>query len=310
MSSSFPSTVKVRSIVVALLLVVALSYKIHLCQATVFHTDGGSATISNATFPAIDVTVQRSNIRVRDNRRRREQVSDEVSGIRNFKPLTCNSDIFKAGYVCSRTWSSLFGTSDTHTNRIIVPCGVCIVMNHASGKLNLNGGIDIQGKLIIPENVSINITTTTLIVQGELSMTSTTPITGIPKVKVTLVGSNEVTFTPIDVNAKACQGSVTCTAGKKSFVVAGGKVTCTYNVRVGSNNLGNRESLTSILLSAPFCCTIVGHSEWCAQFHTGLDALVRRSRWYIQSSRYHCCSLCDDQQMECRGSSSDNITHS
>ena len=173
--------------------------------------------------------IKRSNLRVSNHRRREQVVGDVIGGVRNFKPLSCNSAILKAGSVCSGTWSGMFGTSETHTSKIVIPCGVCVTMNHASGTLNLNGGIDIQGKLIFPNNgLSINITTTSIVVQGELIMTSTTsPITGIPKIKVTLVGSNEATFTPIDVNEKACNGATTCIAGKKSFVVAGGKVTCT-----------------------------------------------------------------------------------
>jgi hypothetical protein len=221
---------KVQSIGTALLNVVALSWQTHRCHATI-HSDIGSAMILNETFPSVDVTVQRSHVRGRVSRRR-EQDTGVVSGIRNFKPLTCNSEILKVGAVCSRTWSSMFGTSDTHTNRLIIPCGVCIVMNHASGTLNLNGGIDIQGKLVVPEDFSISITTTTIIVQGELSMTSTKSISGTPKIKVMLVGSKDIAFTPIDVNANACQGLATCNGGKKSFIVAGGKVTCMYNLRL------------------------------------------------------------------------------
>jgi G8 domain len=227
MTFIFRWTMKIQAIAAVLVSGVALLWHTHLCHAA-FHSDDGNAMISNETFPVFDGTIKRSHLRVSDYHRR-EQVLGEVNGIRNFKPLLCNSEIFKTGYVCSRTWSSMFGTSETHTSRITIPCGVCLVMNHASGKLNLNGGIDIQGKLIVPDNVPIDITTTSIIVQGELSMTSTKPVNGIPQIKVTLVGSNDVTYTPIDVNAKACQGLTTCTAGKKPFVVAGGKVTCMYS---------------------------------------------------------------------------------
>ena len=233
---------KVQPTLALLVIVVALSWNSHLCHA-VFHSDVGSTTMSNETYPISVKKISRSHLRVSDNHRR-EQALDTITGVRNFKPLLCNSEILKVGAVCSGTWSSMFGTTETHTNRIIIPCGVCIVMNHASGILNLNGGIDIQGKLIVPEDLSINISTTSIIVQGELSMTSTKAITGIPKVNVKLVGSNEVTFTPIDVNANACQGLPTCIAGKKSFVVAGGKVTCMY--KLGWHYHGNHARLSPV----------------------------------------------------------------
>ena len=224
---------KNRSLAAVLVMIVALSWHTHLCHA-VTHTHVGSTTTTNETFPVLDIapstTIKRSHLRASDIHRREQVLGEVVAGVRHFKPLMCNSEIFKAGASCTRTWSSMFGTAETHSSRIVIPCGVCIVMNHASGTLNLDGGIDIQGKLIVPDDFSIDIITPTIIVQGELSMTSTKPITGIPKIKVTLVGSNDVTFTPIDINAKACQGLTTCNAGKKSFVVAGGKVTCTFTL--------------------------------------------------------------------------------
>ena len=219
-------TPKNQASIAALWIVVVLSFHAHHCHAALF-SDLGVKTISNETT---GTNINRSQLRLSDFRRR-EQVFNEVSGIRSFKSLSCNSAILKAGSTCGSTWSAMFGNADTHTNRIVIPCGVCVSMNHASGTLNLNGGIDIQGKLIVPNGVSINITTPTMIVQGELVMTSTTPVTGIPKIKVTLVGSNELSFTPIDVNANACRGAATCVAGKKSLVVAGGKVTCAYKLK-------------------------------------------------------------------------------
>jgi hypothetical protein len=220
---------KHQASVALLFIVVALSWHTHLCHAVLF-SDTGGTTMPNETFPVLDdtqsITAKWSHLRVAEDRRR-----EQVMGIRSFKPLLCNSNILKSGSVCSSTWSAMFGKSETHSNRIVIPCGVCVIMNHASGTLNLNGGIDIQGKMIIPNEVSIDITTTTMIVQGELIMTSTKPVDGIPNIKVTFVGSSEELFTPIDLNANACRGAATCTAGKKSFVVAGGKVTCMYKLK-------------------------------------------------------------------------------
>jgi G8 domain len=145
------------------------------------------------------------------------------SDIRDFKPLSCNGALSRNP--CTTTWSSQFGTSISHTKRIVIPCGQCILMDHASGDLNLRDGIDIIGKLVFPNDYRLAVTTTTVIVQGELQMTATKQVDGVPNIKFTLVGTNnDLTFTPFDVNANACSGISTCMAGKKSIVVAGGKV--------------------------------------------------------------------------------------
>ena len=109
--------------------------------------------------------------------------------------------------------------------------------NGSSSSLELLGGIDIHGKLIFPDagyssNHTLSISTTMMIVQGELSMSSITkPINGRPHIHITMIGHDvNQTFTPIDNNARACaigtNSTVTasCKVGKKSIVVAGGKV--------------------------------------------------------------------------------------
>lgn len=251
-------------------MLVALSWPTHLCHATLF-SDIGVTTMPNETFPVLHTTqstaAEGSHLRVSVNRRR-----EQVMGIRSFKPLLCNSAILKPGSVCSSTWSAMFGKAETHVNRIVIPCGVCVIMNHASGKLNLNAGIDIQGKLIIPNEVSINITTTTMIVQGELVMTSTKPVTGIPNIKVTLIGSNDESFTPIDLNANACRGAATCIAGKKSFVVAGGKVTCTYKTEMARSYENKQSSHSMFVLFRQ--TNNVCNSERRSQLYTGVDTVT------------------------------------
>ena len=142
----------------------------------------------------------------------------------DFKPLLCNSGLTSA--TC-KTWSTVFGTGNVHTNRVYIPCGQCITMNHAGTSLDLRGGIEIVGKLVIPNKAKINIVTTTVIVQGELQMTSSKPVDGKPDVKFTLTGSDDIKFTPIDRNANACNGATTCSVGKKSIIVAGGKLSGT-----------------------------------------------------------------------------------
>jgi hypothetical protein len=170
--------------------------------------------------------------------------------IRDFKTLVCNSNLSKN--TCTKTWSSVFGTSNSHTRRIVIPCGECITMDHASGILDLKGGIDIIGKLVFPDGYKINLTVTSVIVQGELVMTATKQVDGIPSIKFTMVGtSDDLTFTPVDVNANACKGVSTCTVGKKSIVVAGGKVSCKYRY--------SNTTLHSMLLLFCTCCKLTSH---------------------------------------------------
>jgi hypothetical protein len=110
-------------------------------------------------------------------------------------------------------------------------------MNHAGSILDLRGGIEIVGKLVIPNKVKINIVTTAVIVQGELQITSSKPVDGNPDVKITLTGSNEIKFTPIDRNTNACHGDATCSVGKKPIVVAGGKINGTSRVSLQQNSV-------------------------------------------------------------------------
>jgi G8 domain len=143
-------------------------------------------------------------------------------GIRDFLPLTCNSNL--ASVACS-TWSSVFGTSTTQATQITIPCGRCITMD-LTGNLDLLGGLDVIGKLDFPDGYNVNVTATMIVVQGELQMTSSKPVDGVPAIRFTMVGNDtSLTFTPVDVNANACKGVSTCTIGKKAIIVAGGKVT-------------------------------------------------------------------------------------
>ena len=144
---------------------------------------------------------------------------------KDFQPLLCNAKLLS---VTCTAWSTAFGTGNVHTNRVIIPCGQCITMNHAGTILNLRGGFEIVGKLVIPNKTKINIVTTTVIIQGELQATSSKPVDGKPDVKITLTGSDDINFTPIDRNANACRGNTTCSVGKKAVVVAGGKLNGMY----------------------------------------------------------------------------------
>lgn len=97
-------------------------------------------------------------------------------------------------------------------------------MDVAGGSLALLAGLEILGKLVFPDGYKLSLTANVVIVQGELEMTATKAVDGTPNIKVTMVGSVDHTFTPIDANLRACDGSTTCSVGKKGIIVAGGKV--------------------------------------------------------------------------------------
>lgn len=155
------------------------------------------------------------------------QLQDD--GISDFVPLTCNANLASAS--CT-PWTSIFGTAASYpsSNRLGIPCGQCVTMDLAGGRLDLFGGLDVFGKLVFPDGYKVLVNSPIIAVQGELVMTSTKPVDGTPDVKFTMIGDSNMTLTPIDTNAKKCNGSTTCAVGKKAIVVAGGKVTCKFQV--------------------------------------------------------------------------------
>jgi G8 domain len=143
--------------------------------------------------------------------------------IRNFVPLSCNSNINTTD--CHK-WSTKFGTHRIYNVRVIVPCGECITMDHKRD-ITFNDGLDIVGKLVFPDGYKVNVSSTMIVVQGVLEMKSTQPVTGTPSIRITMIGNNtENSFTPVDENANIC-GISTCVVGKKGIVVAGGTVDST-----------------------------------------------------------------------------------
>jgi hypothetical protein len=139
----------------------------------------------------------------------------------DFVPLSCNSNLASAS--CA-TWTSRFGSGATLSSRIIIPCGQCVTMNHPGPTLTLQDGIDIQGKLVFPTStVNLLVNTPLVVVQGLLDMRATKPVDGIPSIRFVLTGGNEQTFMPIGSNSNACGGGK-CNVGKKSFTVAGGRL--------------------------------------------------------------------------------------
>lgn len=145
-------------------------------------------------------------------------------------PLSCNGAL--AAAIC-QPWTSRFGATSVHSNLVVVPCGECIMMDYKGPTLTLNSGIDIIGKLVFPENYVITLLTPFVIVQGELQMTSTKAVDGIPLIKLVMTGESNNTFYPQNENSDACGAGSPCLAGKKAIIVAGGKLNSKFRLHLG-----------------------------------------------------------------------------
>ena len=143
----------------------------------------------------------------------------EVMVNASFAPLSCNSQM----QIPCASFSTV-GASYTSNGMLTIPCGKCVTMDITDNRtLTYAGGMRIIGQLDFPNSAQVVIKTSSVIVEGELSMVSTDPITGTPKIKFILTGSAPVIFTPSTPNQMAC-GLQGCNVGPKAIVVAGGKL--------------------------------------------------------------------------------------
>ena len=142
----------------------------------------------------------------------------------DFEPLGCNAGL--ANVTACGDFSAL-ALSLPASGPLVVPCGECYVVDAATPRdLDLSGtaGLDIQGKLTIPQGSGLTITTPAVYVQGELDVQSDAEITEANRaVKFVLTGTAPQTFYPADTNADRCGGDG-CDVGTKPFIVAGGKL--------------------------------------------------------------------------------------
>jgi hypothetical protein len=141
----------------------------------------------------------------------------------NFVPLACNQNLAQEPCV---GWTAKFGDMSVQTQRIVVPCGECVVMDFAGPLLDLQDGIDIEGKLLFQPTTTgtLTVRSTIVAVQGELEIRADNrAVNGSPLVEFVLYnnGSKDQYFNAINENALFCPN---CVAGVKSVVVAGGKL--------------------------------------------------------------------------------------
>ena len=119
-------------------------------------------------------------------------------------PLACNNDL--EARACE-AWSSRFdGTTELYTQEVMIPCGVCVVMDYPGPTLVMRGGLVVEGKLVFPDGYGLDLHTTQVLVTGELHMTSLQHVNGDPAIRFLLTGTELTEY------------------GKKPIAVRGGKL--------------------------------------------------------------------------------------
>jgi len=154
-----------------------------------------------------------------------------------FVPLSCNANLEEKPCQSWSSFSKKTTRNQSFSSRVTIPCGVCVYVDDnsidssissSSISLTFEDGLDIHGKLVIPDRGGLTTTiySTLIVVQGELVVDTTQhPVDGSALVRFVLTGQNEgQSFVPIGENSKACNNGSPCFLGKKAFVVAGGTV--------------------------------------------------------------------------------------
>jgi len=144
-----------------------------------------------------------------------------------FYPLSCNANLTLLDCSVNKT-SSLTLPSSGSTSPLTIPCGTCYTFDLGSN-VTLPTGLRVMGKLVFPTNYQTNIYTSYVLVQGEMVVRSNSSIIspGNLSVRFILTGTTDTildtTSSDSDPNKLACNGTL-CNLGKKSFVMAGGRL--------------------------------------------------------------------------------------
>ena len=151
-----------------------------------------------------------------------------VENFLHFAPLKCNGRLDEAP---CQPWSKKFGIRSAYPERLIIPCGECVIMDHPGPVLELQDGMDIRGKLLFEpaatSSETLTVRSTLIAIQGQLEIQAgSRAVTGKPLVEFVLYndGRDDQYFTAIDENASFCTLVDGCVAGKKAIVVAGGQL--------------------------------------------------------------------------------------
>lgn len=147
-----------------------------------------------------------------------------TAGIPAFAPLTCNADLKNANCL-DTTLSQL--TQQAGNDPFIIPCGTCATYDITNGTtLTVPGGINVEGHLFVPESAHGILNTTSVIVQGRLTIRE--PAGSDKSFVVNLYGTKDVLFLPHASNEFECGQNATtseaipCDLGKKPIAVLGG----------------------------------------------------------------------------------------
>ena len=173
-------------------------------------------------------------------RRRRRRLQDLAThSVGDFAPLTCNAALDAAD--CggpARRLSALVAAAgapvvpdaaaltdpaaDAATAAaVVVPCGECYTYDLA-GTATL-GGLDVQGRLVVPRNHKSTLRTPYVFVQGVLEASDDNPVSRDHEgLRIVLTGTDDVEFVPAGSNAGV--PGTPFHAGSKPFLVAGGRL--------------------------------------------------------------------------------------
>lgn len=153
---------------------------------------------------------------------RSRELSETSALIGTFHPLDCNSNL--ADVPCVGLSTKL----PSANNPLVVPCGQCYIYDLGNEQdITFNGGMHIKGLLKFPPNVRhVNIVTTSIIVEGELEITTDAGNIAPENESIVfnITGTDNVNFMPAESpNINVCN-TAGCDLGPKPFLVAGGKV--------------------------------------------------------------------------------------
>lgn len=162
-----------------------------------------------------------------DGQKRRRLYDGPTASVRTeFKELTCNA--FDSAASCQNGGAVAFDQAfvdgfNAAGNPVLLSCNTCYEAVNNSDII-ITYGLNIEGRLTIPTNAKVNITTPHIFVQGELVARDDQVVSEEnTSLRVTMTGSSDQMFIPHESQAALCpQGG--CNVGPKAIVVAGGRL--------------------------------------------------------------------------------------